>query len=417
MLTEDDLAAKVAQAFGEQADRRTPATIDAAGIFRRGRHRRHRQLAAGAASVTAAVGLVAGLLITGSGPTASTPVAQSPTHRASATPTNSTQPKHGQLPGNTLLDAAVVPMLSAAAADAGMPRYYVLSPDSGEGTVLQVRDSATGKVISTVTPPAACAMKIYTVAAAGNDRDFVAGCDTRESTVFYRLRITSRGTVSSLTPLAIPSPSDSFLRDVALTADGSKLAVSFSGSGKQGELEVVTPATGAVRTWTGGPSDLSWADHGRELGFFSGGSARGLHVLDVNAPGSTLSSARLILPQIVDSDDVQDAMLSPDGTTIIASVTYELKLNVHVRLEPDSVVGGVVEIDARTGKPLRILLAQHAWHPPREGGLFISSCLLGSVDATGNHLLVSCDKFGRLDRGRFTALAGTAADTYFAAAW
>ncbi|HEY2518858.1 MAG TPA: hypothetical protein VGJ19_02010 [Streptosporangiaceae bacterium] len=416
MLTEDDLAAKVAQAFGEQASRRTPATIDAAGIFRRGRRRRHRQLASGAVSVTAVAGLVIGLLIGGSGSPASPRSAQGPAP-ISPSPSSSAPPKHGQLPGNTLLDAAVVPMLSAAAADAGMPRYYVLSPDSGEGTVLQVRDSATGKVISTVTPPAACAMKTYTVAAAGNDRDFVAGCDTRESTVFYRLQITSRGTVSALTPLAIPSPSDSFLSDMALTADGSKLAVSFSGSGKQGELEVVTPATGAVRTWTGGPSDLSWADHGRELGFFSGGSARGLHVLDVNAPGSTLSSARLILPQIVDSDDVQNAMLSPDGTTIIASVTYELRLNVHVRLKPDSVVGGVVEIDARTGKPLRILLAQHAWHPAGEGGLFISSCLLGSVDATGNHVLVSCDKFGRLDRGRFTALAGTAADTYFAAAW
>ena len=414
MLTEDDLAAKVAQAFGEQASRRTPAAIDAAEIFRRGRRRRHRQLASGAVSVTAVAGLVIGLLITGSGRTAPTPVAQSPTHRASATPTNSTRPKPGRLPGNTLLDAAVAPMLSAAAADAGMPRYYVLSPDSGAGTVLQVRDSATGKVISTIRPPAACDMKTYTVAAAGNDRDFVAGCDTRESTVFYRLRITSRGAVSSLTPLAIPSPSGSFLSDMALTADGSKLAVSFSGSGKQGELEVVTLATGAVRTWAGGASSLSWAAHGTELGFFSGQLAGGLHVLDVDAPGDNLAKARLILPRKVGSDFVADAILKPDGTAAIAAVGYQLPMNAH--LTPDSVVGGIVEISVRTGKPVRTLLVQHP-ADEKVGGIFLTDCQLGSIDATGSHLLLSCNQFGRLDRSRFTALPGVPDVTYFSAAW
>jgi hypothetical protein len=35
----------------------------------------------------------------------------------------------------------------------------------------------------------------------------------------------------------------------------------------------------------------------------------------------------------------------------------------------------------------------------------------------GRHLLVSCDSFGRLDRARFTALPGAAAQTGVAAAW
>jgi hypothetical protein len=412
MLTEDDLAAKVAQAFGEQASRGPAADIDAAGIFRRGRRRRRRQMATGTVSVTAVVGLVAGLLIAGSGPTSPTRVAQSPTH-ASATPTRSAPPKAGQLPGNTLLDAEVAPALSAAAADAGMPRYYVISPDSGSVSVaLEVRNSATGNVTSTVAPPVACTSKTFQIAAAGNDRDFVFGCPTSQSIAFYRLRINSRGLVSAVTPLSIPVPAD-WVNDLALTPDGSKLAIGLQGyNGAPGALEVVTLATGQVRTWTGGsPFDLSWTDNGHELGFWSGG----LRVLDVNAPGNKLNSARLILSHRVDADDVQEAMLSPDGTTIIASVTYELTLGVH--LKPDSVVGGVVEIDARTGRPLRTLLAQHAWHPAQEGGLFISACLLGPVDPTGDHLLVSCDKFGRLDRGRFTALSGISSDDYFVAAW
>jgi hypothetical protein len=414
MLTEDDLAAKVARAFGEQADRPTPATIDAAGIFRRGRRRRHRQLATAAVSATAVVGLVAGLLISGSGSPPSTRVAQSPTH-ASATPTGSTQPQSGQLPGNTLLDAAVVPMLSAAEADAGMPKYYVLSPDAGYYPVLQVRDSATGKVISTAAPTTACGAKTYTITAAANDRDFVAGCDTRESTLFYRLQITSSGQVAKITPLAVPSP-NSVLIAMALTADGSKLAISFGGpgGGRQGVLEVVTLATGAVRTWIGGPSSMSWADNGHELGFFSGQLLGGLHVLDVNAPGTSLAKVRLILPRKVGSDFVQTAMLSPDGTTAIAVVSYQLPMNVH--LTPDSAIGGIVQISVKTGKPLRTLLVQHpAGH--QAGGLYLTDCQTGSVDATGNHVLLSCNQFGRLDRSRFTALPGVPAVTYFAAAW
>ncbi len=122
MLTEDDLAAKVARAFGEQADRRTPATIDAAGIFRRGRRRRHRQLATRVASVAAAAGLVAGVTI-GSIPS-------TPTHPAPG-PAQAAQPKNGPLPGNSLLDAQGLPALSAKEADAGMPKYYIVASDPG----------------------------------------------------------------------------------------------------------------------------------------------------------------------------------------------------------------------------------------------------------------------------------------------
>jgi hypothetical protein len=277
-----------------------------------------------------------------------------------------------------------------------------------------VRASATGKLISTVNPPAGCVMKTYTVAAAGNDRDFVAGCDTRDSTVFYRLRITASGQVSSLTRLTVPPFPHGFLSDMALTADGSKLAVSFSGSGRQGELEVVNAATGAVRTWVGGPSGLSWADHGTKLGFFSGAVQGGLHILDVNAPGTSLAAARLILPRQVGSDFVQDAVLSPDGTTAIAMVSYQLADSLHVTRQ--SVVGGIVEISVRTGKPLSTLLVQHPY-PQQTGGLAIVDCQIGSVDATGHHVLLSCNQFGRLDRSRFTTLPGVAGQTFFAAAW
>ena len=54
---------------------------------------------------------------------------------------------------------------------------------------------------------------------------------------------------------------------------------------------------------------------------------------------------------------------------------------------------------------------------PGHPGWYIGSCLLASADRTGGHLLVSCDRFGRLDRGRFTALPGAAPQSAVAAAW
>jgi hypothetical protein len=217
---------------------------------------------------------------------------------------------------------------------------------------------------------------------------------------------------------------------MAVSADGRNLAVSaqFSG-GQHGAVEVVSLATGAVRVWTtdraGLPWDLSWADGGRELGFFwqdtrpAGGSwktsASGLWLLDTTAPGSNLMSGRRILPELVGSDDVQSAVLAPGGSTVIASVTYQGAAPIG----RGTVVGGLVELSARTGRPLRMLLAQHAAYSadPGHPGWYITAPGLAAIDATGDHLLVTGDRFGRLDHGRFTALPGVAPQSAIAAAW
>jgi hypothetical protein len=53
-----------------------------------------------------------------------------------------------------------------------------------------------------------------------------------------------------------------------------------------------------------------------------------------------------------------------------------------------------------------------------EAGYAITTCELGAIDATGHHLLVSCDQFGRLDQGRFTPLPGPGPqDALYTSAW
>jgi hypothetical protein len=229
------------------------------------------------------------------------------------------------------------------------------------------------------------------------------------------LQISASGDASALTPLSIPDPGG-LIYDMALSPDGSKLAMPGAGG-----IEVVTLATGAVRTWTvpGAATlfNVTWSGDGREVGTWA---FSGLYVVNVSGAGSNPHSARLVLPRTVGSDDVNNAILSPDGT-IIASVNYHSAYR-DLSLNRNSVVGGIVEVSVTTGKPLRTLLAQHLTYfgPGRKGGYAITSCLLGAIDVTGQHLLVSCNQFGRLDRGRFTPMPGPGAETegaLYTSAW
>ena len=163
---------------------------------------------------------------------------------------------------------------------------------------------------------------------------------------------------------------------------------------------------------------MSWAD-GRRLGFFwegTGAAQRdsGLWELDTAAPGHELLSGRRIMPAETGGDTVQYAQLTRTGTAI-AAVTY----NGTAHVARGTVIGGIVELSVQTGRPLHTLFAEHAAYSadPGHAGWAIVPCLLAAADRTGSHLLVSCDRFGRLDRGRFTALPGVAPQSAVAAAW
>ncbi|HEV2377024.1 MAG TPA: hypothetical protein VGS19_33285 [Streptosporangiaceae bacterium] len=401
MLTDEDLQRELAAAFHEQADPVVRTAIQPATLFGQAIRYRRRRATARAGSVVAAAAAVAIVLVVAvAGP-----------------PTAGRKTAASQV--GVLLAAAVTTAPPSQVAARGMPAFYVVADH--DRPVAVVRDSVTGRPVSKVRLPAGTEPKLTQVSAAGDDRTFVLALFSLSGgTHFYRLRITASGQPAGLTRLAIPPlPPQEVVNAIALTASGTRLAVATQVGGQHGGIEVVTLATGAVRTWAtaraGMAQALSWDAAGQRLAFFwtgAGASVDGLWLLDTSAPGTGLWSGRRLLPEVVGPDDVQSALLEPDARTIIASVTYDGTEQVS----RGTVVGGVVAVSVQTGRPLRTLLAERAAHSG-DAGWYTTSCLLPSADATGNHLLVSCDRFGRLDRGRFTALPGAPPHTAVAAAW
>ena len=404
MLTDHDVTEELAAAFHDRADPVTRTVIDPAGIFPRVVRTRRRRAAVRAAVVGTGAALAAVALAV----------------NLSSGPAGTTLARAERPPG-LLLAAAVTGPPPAGAAVAGMPRYYVTADHFRP--VVTVRDSATGKVLVTVALPHRIDPKMSQVAAVGDGRTFALALLDYPRTRFYRLRVAADGRSARLTVLnAAPLPPGEYPDGIAVSPDGSRLAVAIQDSGGQhGAVEVVSLATGAARTWAtarpGIPAGLAWAG-GRRLGFFWDAGASpgdsGLWVLDTAAPGHDLLSGRRIVPAETGGDAIQYAQLTPAGT-VIAAVTYDGTAHVG----RGTVVGGIVELSVRTGRPLRTLLAEHAAYSadPGQPGWFIGSCLLAAADRTGRHLLVSCDRFGRLDQGRFTRLPGAAPQSAVAAAW
>ena len=245
MLTDEDLQRELAAAFHEEADPIARTGIEpAARLGRAARQRPRRAVVCAGAVTAAALAAAVTLVVTLARP------APGPGTAAS--------------PAGLLLAAKVVTAPSASAAAQGMPPFYVVADHNQPAAY--VRDSAAGRLLSTVALPAGTDPKLTQVTAAGDDRTFVLALfSLARGTRFYVLRIADGGRSAGLTPLAVrPLPTREAVDSVALTPDGTRLAVAIQTGGRDGKVEVITLATGAVRTWTtsrggdGLPENLSW---------------------------------------------------------------------------------------------------------------------------------------------------------------
>jgi hypothetical protein len=280
---------------------------------------------------------------------------------------------------------------------ADLPPYYVvltakkpkLRPSIAQPLFAQVRATATGTVLASVTPPKPYGA--FSAATAGNSHTFVLAANKwkvvranggtfAEATAakFFLLRLGAGGHVRQLAPLPIPAvPGGATISGFALTRDGTKLAIALRGGrggGPGPEIEVFSLATGAERVWTwpgGGPITnnagngevLSWTADGRTLAFQQWvGNDIDVRLLDATTPGGSLrSDSRLAVQWKDDAESFHfvhgkasniiegfSALITGDGTKIVAATASETRHPLNSEL-------AFTEFSATTGKVVKVL--------------------------------------------------------------
>ena len=246
-----------------------------------------------------------------------------------------------------------------------------------------VRASATGAVLATITAPKPYSTLTW-VSGAADDRTFVlagqrwwpirpgkAGLaaekrDGGTRVRFFRLQLSSTGRVAQLTELSLPEkPRAVQLAGIALSPDGSELAVALHGSGpsKRGpEILVISLATGSQREWvwpgTGWVGNfkpmgepLSWTADGRMLAFQNGrGTTPGTsprHHRAGQQPAIGPAVARFSAgtgfhPQ------PGHPIITPDGTKVVVPLARNTT-------RPDAAELEIAEFSSSTGQAARIL--------------------------------------------------------------
>ena len=324
-----------------------------------------------------------------------------------------------------------------------MPRYYVTVTRSAAGLLAVVRESADARVTGTVNVPSGTDAADWSVTAAADDRSFVIAADLSRTAIagtaefrFFRLLVSPDGRPGTPTELPAVPANAPLLTGMALSPDGTLLALSLEYDGPTadfrpyGGVEVINLKTGGTRTWlapgdtTYWPGAPSWAGGDRMITFTwwhspsrrSGAAVIvGVRELDAASPGGNLLAARLI-PFGTVTPGLGSAMIASGGREIVAAACHDTAPPGH---QPGSVTAKIIELSAADGRLLRVLRAQTARYTGLGGqDRLDGACAVLSVDPTGNHVLVQDFAFGRIDHGVFTSLPGaTPGVTFVAAAW
>ena len=266
---------------------------------------------------------------------------------------------------------------------AKVPRYFVAIPEV-PGRAVVVGATATGAQLGTVAPPKPHTFFAW-VAAAGDGRAFVLGTSslprgpwdvtTPRPVKLYLLVLDRSGHPGHLARL--PIPTETGVTGLALSPDGSKLAVSvLPAPGQTGsKIEVFSLAGGAWREWvwpgrgtlgqiampvtSGG---LQWEADNRTLMFelttrTKDGWPGQLYLLDTAAPGGSLlaSSARIPVPGTYLGLQhnrkryiVGMPLITGDGRKLVAPF-------YHQKAPPKVFGFSITEFSVRTGKLIRVL--------------------------------------------------------------
>lgn len=269
---------------------------------------------------------------------------------------------------------------------AAPPHYYFqesFPPGPGSGQQLAIRATATGAITGTVRCPwpgahvggsaVAVPETIYLLCV----RDKPAGSgNAATGTRIYKFGLTRAGRPVDYKLVRGGVFLHASVNGLAVAADGSEFAVNVTpdGKGASSAIVVVNTRTGARADWTvttlpGGfrlaGRELSLTANGRELAVFGFGrcpngsgtcKSPGEEMLALSpaSKGGQLASGRKIFTESQVTNRrlgfVNNAFLTPDGSAATIGLVYGTPSTSYV---------AVVQVSARTGKPVRVLYKLH----------------------------------------------------------
>lgn len=231
-----------------------------------------------------------------------------------------------------------------------------------------VHNAETGAFIANVPLPPGIRSSWHLVAAARDNRTFaVAGWTGPETPLrFFLVRLADDGRPGKPAAITQTDPDDlTLIYDLALSADGTRLAYATPLIGGGAKVSVLDTATGRRRDWKTAAhsmiNGLSWAPDGRSLAYVLGG--RTIASLDLARPGTDLDgTASRIIKTGTGVPPFESVAHTPDGNALI-----------HAS-------GHTVERLPVTGGPAQVLARPE---PPPGASLNLRF----SLDGTGEHLL------------------------------
>jgi hypothetical protein len=327
---------------------------------------------------------------------------------------------------------AAAPGGTAARQAVAMPRYYVTASTG----VATVHNSATGAVTGTVRVPGGPSGTTVTVAA--DERSFIVGTGSGSQYRFFLMRLSSAGVpgkpaqLPGSMPLAAHPMSRTSVTGIALSPDGTKLAVSVEHFAPTVDtfvpfaaIEVIDLATGKVHSWPAarqgwwaGPP--SWAGGNTKVAFAwwqvtspvfprIAQHVAGIGVLDTSK-AAALPGSLMPLSPALGIRSVAFASGSPVGVAVAC-------LSEAVGGSGGGVViARIGQVRLGSGQ-VRVLASQTVHYSDATARVtLLQRCgSLVSVDPNGQHVLVYGTGFGRVDGVVFRSLPGLPADG--TAAW
>jgi hypothetical protein len=259
------------------------------------------------------------------------------------------------------------PPVSTYVRSGQVPPYFVTvtPPDA------VVHLTVSGAALATIRPSLAGGT-VVAVTAAGDDRTFVLaeqGRDQKKVT-FYQVRLGSSGRPGALTQLPMSVADGKTMTGLALSPDGTKLAIAVAPGGGVQQIRLYSVHGGAGRTWsaTGGTigassrtRSLSWPASQRTLAFnWLVHTTRSVRLLDLGTTGGSLLAASHPAVTVADTAGKgqplygcqADMIITPDGSAIVCPSS-----GIRNTAKDGTVTysAGYPEFSAVTGRVIRIV--------------------------------------------------------------